>query len=442
MTARFLKMLFLVSNFLPLLIFVALYVGTGLYLTAVGVEQAFYQLPPTIAILPAIILAWLLYRGNTKERLQGLLDGMRHPDILSMCLIFLLAGAFSSITSAIGSIDALVQLAFSFIPGPWLLMGLFITAALLSIALGTSMGTIAAITPVAYGLSAQGAFPAALGAATVVGGAMLGDNLSLISDTTIASVLSQQADWRAKCRLNAQVACVTTIITLALLWCQPQHPQPTLDHQPYSLVLILPYCIVITLALLGTHVFIALTLGIMSTMAIGFIATDYPVLALAQSIANGFTSMQEILLLSLLIGGLSGLMAPATRRLTQQLTAWLTKWEVGYKPAQFLIAAIVSLFNLLLANNTIAIIVSGDFAKSIGERYQLPAHYRAVCLDCFACVIQGVIPYGAQILLASSIAKVSPIAVTQQVYYCYALAVVTSLWIVSQRNRAPVGSGL
>jgi Na+/H+ antiporter NhaC len=424
----------MIISFLPMLTFVLIYVGSGLYFSLAGIDNAFYQLSPLVAILPAIGLGWWLYRGSTEQRLHALLDGIRHRDIIMMCLIFLLAGAFGAITQSIGSVEATVQLALSLIPSQFLLMGLFITAAFLSLAMGTSMGTLAAVAPIAYGLSTHGAFPAALGAATVVGGAMLGDNLSMISDTTIAAVMSQRADLQAKVRFNGVIAAIAALITLGCLFLHCDNSVPILV-QPYSLLRVAPYALLIILALCGVNVLITLVMGIMAAGLVGMVDGDYGWLHYSRDIGSGFTSMQEIMLLSMLVGGLSGLVGQGTQELPDQLSRWLAYHKAGQKLAQLLIVAIVSLFDLLLANNTIAIILSGDLAREIAKQYQIPAHYSATWLGIFSCVVQGLIPYSAQILLVSSLAGVSPLNVIGQVYYCYALGVVALITILGKNLK-------
>jgi Na+/H+ antiporter NhaC len=204
-------------GFLPILLFVLLYVGSGIYFTFLGVDKAFYQLSPVAAIIPAIALGWTLHRGLIEERMKAFLDGVRHRDIITMCVIFLLAGAFSTVTNSIGSVDAAVHMTLSLVPQQFLLIGLFLAAAFIGTAIGTSVGTIATLAPIVAGLSAQGACPATLGVATIVGGAMFGDNLSIISDTTIAAVMSQEANMKAKLRLNAKVAFLACLLTIPIL---------------------------------------------------------------------------------------------------------------------------------------------------------------------------------------------------------------------------------
>jgi Na+/H+ antiporter NhaC len=350
-----------------------------------------------------------------------------------MCLIFLLAGAFSYVTSAIGSVDATVNLALSLISPQFLLIGIFITAAFISVAIGTSMGTIATIAPIAAALANQGVFSPVIGIATVVGGAMFGDNLSLISDTTIAAVLSQEANMRAKLRVNAFVAVPAALITIGILFFV-HDTTSAVAIKSYSLFLVLPYLVLIGLALLGINVFVVLLSSIAFAGAIGYLHHGYSLFALSGDMVKGFASMHEIMVLSLLVGGLSGLAGTASKELTARLAHWISKTKGQQRTAQLVIAAIVSLFDLLLANNTVAIVFSGDIARDIAKRYKIPPHYSAAWLDIFSCVFQGIIPYGAQVLLASTIAGVSPLMIVPHVYYCYILAAVAVIFIVSKKK--------
>ena len=189
-------------NFIPILLFVSVFFGSGIYYSVQGIENAFYQIPPTAAILPSIIVAWIMHKQDTKQTMSSFLDGARHPDIITMCMVFLLAGALSSVTQSIGSVESTVNFALSVTPADFLLIGVFIISALISTAIGTAMGTIAALASLVTQLSSQGAFGIELGAATLVGGAMFGDNMSVISDTTIASISSQKADLKEKLKLK------------------------------------------------------------------------------------------------------------------------------------------------------------------------------------------------------------------------------------------------
>lgn len=414
--------------FSPIFLFLGLFVGSGLLFTWQGIEQAFYQIAPTVAILPAILLAFSLLKGPMQERLHSFLDGLRHRDIVTMCLIFLLAGAFNVVTKSIGCIDATVNLVLSLIPSHFVLIGLFLTAAFISTAIGTSMGTIATMGPIAVGIANHGVLPVDLGIATVVGGSMFGDSLSPVGDTTIAAVLSQQADFRKKLLLNSIVACIAAIIMLCILW---------FIHTPiagaaigdYQLILIVPYIVLVLLAFAGFNVFQVLISGLVVAGLIGFFCNGYSVVNFSKDIAKGFESMQEIFLLSLFVGGLAGMLKSLGTM--HYVTDFIGKaHHLSKRSAQLVIGALVSVFDVLIANNCVAIIFSGEIAKTIAHRYKIPNHYTAAWLDIFSCVFQGIIPYGAQILLASTLSGVSPLTIAGQVYYCYILGAVVIIYIV------------
>jgi Na+/H+ antiporter NhaC len=422
----------LLINLLPILLFVFVYVGSSLYFAWQGLPNAFYQLAPTVAILPALIAGWILHKGSTKKRMDSFLDGISHRDIITMCIIFLLAGAFSTVTKSIGSVDSTVNLILSLVDSRFLLIGVFIAAAFISTAIGTSMGTIATLAPLALGLAQQDAFSIELGMATVVGGAMFGDNLSLISDTTIAAVMSQEADFAKKLKLNAFVATIAASITMLLLF-GLHNSQIIIQTHSSNLLLITPYLLLITLALRGVNVFSVLVTSTIFAGIVGFITSSYTLFAFSHDIAVGFNSMYDIMLLSMLVGGLSGLTSSNLQQLTRGIEKYIHRYG-GQKLAQIFIAAIVSVLDILLANNTIAIIFSGQMVKDIAHYYKVPPHYSAAWLDIFSCVFQGIIPYGAQILLASSIGGISPLAIIGHVYYCYILGAVTMGYILFNKK--------
>ena len=398
-----------------------------------GVPNAFYQLSPAVAIIPAIAVGWALTKGDTKERMHLFLEGVRHRDIITMCLIFLLAGAFGTVTSAIGSVDATVNLALNQVPPQFLLIGLFLTAGFISTAIGTSMGTIATLAPLAATLAAQGAISPTIGMATVIGGAMFGDSLSMISDTTIAAVLSQEADLRSKLKLNARVATIAALITLVILFFSHDAAAPIVVKD-YDLWLITPYIFLISLALLGMNVFVVLVLSIGMAGLVGFSHHGYDIITFSKDVAKVFLGMHDIMLLSLLVGGLSGLTGKGSEKLGLALTTLLSK-HGGQKSAQLVIGKIVSLFDILLANNVVAIIFSGQMAREIAKKHHIPPHYSATWLDTFSCTFQGIIPYGAQILLASTIGGVSPLSLVPHVYFCYALGIVSIGFIMLRKVR-------
>lgn len=416
-------------NFLPILFFVLLYVSSGMYFTIIGAANAFYQLSPIVAIIPAIALGWFLYKGTVEEKMNAFLDGVRHRDIITMCIIFLLSGAFGSVTKSIGSVDATVNLALSLIPSQFLVIGVFIVSAFISTAIGTSMGTIATVAPIVVNLIDLGAFSGEIGMATVVGGAMFGDSLSIVSDTTIAAVMSQKADMKAKFKINAKVSFVASVITIAILLLHDRSQSPMMQSESYNISLIAPYILLIALPLFGVNVFVCLVSALIFTWIIGYFNQGYSLIRFSNDIVSGFAHMQEIMLLSLMVGGLSGFASKNTKGIALYLSEVIRK-RGNKRAAQFVIAKIVSIFDLLFANNTVAIIFSGEIANDIALKYKIPAHYSATWLDIFSIVFQGIIPYGAQILLVSSLANLSPLSIVPHVYYCYILGAVSIAYII------------
>ncbi len=422
----------ILTSFLPIITFVSTYVGSGIYFSYLGVEKAFYQVSPIASIFPAIFCAWLFFKGNVADRMKAFIDGMRHPDIITMCILFFLAGAFGTVTASIGSVNALVHLAISTIPSQFLIIGIFIACALISTAIGTSMGTIATCAPLAAGLAQSGAFSMTLAMATVVGGSMFGDSLSMISDTTIAAVLSQGADMKKKFKINAIVAVIAALVTIGILFIVSRDGG-IVEHHSVSALLIFPYIFLIVLAFLGINPFVVLFLALLVAWVVGYIDHSYSLLEFGKDIDVGCKSMHEIALLSLLIGGLSGLSSSALILIAQLIERSIGSFK-SKRAGQYVIGALVGLCDLFMANNTIAIIFSGKIAKDIANRHDIPSHYTAAWLDVFSCVIQGLIPYGAQVLLASSIGGVSPLSIISEIYYCYILFFVAVIYIATQKK--------
>lgn len=410
---------------LPLLLFLLIFLGSGIYYTAIGTDFAFYQIKAPVAILPAIILAVLLARDTLNRTLEAFVAGVGDSNIITMALVFLLAGAFATVTEAIGGVSATVNMGLSFIPAAFVLPGLFLIAAFISTAMGTSMGTIGALAPVALGFAeATGlSIPLAMGA--IIGGAMAGDNLSIISDTTIAATRTQGVSMRDKFKLNLMIALPAMVLTLILLFILGGTTiEPVIAD--YQLLLVLPYVAVLVLALSGLNVLAVLMTGIVLSGLTGlFIADEYSVATWGGDIYRGFEGMLEIMVLSMFIGGLSAIMKREggldwVRDRIQRIAGAIGK--TGKRTGETAIAALVSVTNLFVANNTVAIIISGSVARELAEDYEVDRRRSASLLDIFSCVVQGLIPYGAQILLAGSLASISPLALVGQVYYCWLLA--------------------
>ena len=408
----------------PLLLFLALFFGAGLYYTAQGEAMGFYQLRAPVAILPALALGVWLARRRGIPAQQTLLQGMGDSSVMLMCLIFLLAGAFATVSKAIGAVDAVVALGLGALPASLILPGLFLVAAFVSLSIGTSMGTVAAVVPIALGVADAAGLDRVLVVGAVLGGAMFGDNLSIISDTTIASTRSQGAEMRDKFRENFKIALPAAIATLVLLGVLGD-AAPVEAPDAASPWLVLPYLLVLGLALAGLDVVLVLAIGLVASGLFGFaMAQDYDVVSFAGDIYVGFESMVEITLLSILIGGLAALIK-ATGGLAwlAQVIARFARGHAGRRSGELSIAALAAGTDALTANNTVAILVTGSLAKDIAQRHGVSPRRAASVLDMFACVVQGVLPYGAQILLAASLAAVSPLALAGSVQYCWLLAV-------------------
>ncbi|GAP76601.1 sodium:proton antiporter [Pseudoalteromonas ruthenica] len=424
-------------SLLPLLIFVALFLGTGLYLQSQGVDYAFYQLPAPVAILPAIVIAFLITKQSINASVETFIRGAGHSNIITMCLIYLLAGAFSAVAGATGGVDAVVNAGLSFIPASMLLPGLFLIAAIVSTAMGTSMGTIGAIGPIALAVSAKTGIDPALMAGTIVSGAMFGDNLSIISDTTIAATRTQGCEMKDKFRENLKIALPAAILTITLLVMLTPPPQQV-EVAEFDWLLVLPYFFILVLAVMGLNVFVVLFSGIIFAAIMGFTG-DYQGGAFVKDVYQGFSDMQEIFLLSMFIGGLSefirrggGLDYLANK--IQALTKIIARFNRKVAD-QIGIALLVMTSNLCIANNTVSIIVAGPVAKKLADDGDIAAKRSASLLDIFACVLQGSLPYGAQALLLGATFSISPWQVSTSAYYCFILAVTAIITIILRRHR-------
>lgn len=418
---------------LPLIVFLAIFLGSGIYHSLIGAELAFYQVKAPVAALPAIILAVLLYRGRLNAGIDAFLKGASHPNLILMFMVFMLAGAFASVSSAIGSVDATVQLGLSIIPPEFVLPMLFLISAFIATAMGTSMGTIAACAPIAFGFTQATDIEAVYAIGAVVGGAMFGDNLSMISDTTIAATSSLKVQLRDKFRVNVWIAVPASVISL-MIYMLISHGSQAIAFKDYDPWLILPYVAVFFLAFSRLHVLAVLCIGVLLSGLIGLAdRADFTLLQLNNAIYDGFVGMFEVALLSMFLGGLSAIMQRegGLEWLIQRIYRLTRLFRVGRQRAGELgISFLVIFSNLFVANNTVAIILSGDMAREVAKEYGVDPKRAAALMDIFSCIVQGLIPYGAQLLLACSIAKMSPVELIGGIYYCWVLAVFAVLSII------------
>lgn len=418
------------TGLIPFLVFVGLYLGSGIILDSMGVELAFYQLPAPIAIFPGIVVAFLLFRGSIKEKFETFLEGCGHQDIITMCIIYLLAGGFAIVSKSMGGVDSTVNLGLTYVPSHYIAPGLFVIAGFISTATGTSVGSIVSLAPIAVGLAEKSGVSMSLVLAALMGGAMFGDNLSIISDTTIAATRTQGVDMKDKFKVNIKIAAPAAILTLILLiiFGRPEIA-PETEVYAFNIIKVLPYIFVLTLSLIGINVFVVLTAGIALSGAIGLFYGDFTWLGYAKEIYNGFTGMTEIFLLSLLTGGLASLVTKAGG--VDWIMSAIERRIKGVKSAQIGMALLVTLTDMAVANNTVAIIINGPIAKMISDKYGVDPKKSASVLDIFSCIAQGAIPYGAQMLIMLSFAggKVSPFDIIPLLWYQMILGVFTVIYI-------------
>ncbi|MDA8622235.1 Na+/H+ antiporter NhaC family protein [Psychrosphaera sp.] len=430
---------------LPLGLFILLFLGTGIYLQSIGVEYAFYQLPAPVAIIPALLLALYLNRvllpsrPNLDDSLAVLIKGMGNNNVITMCLIYLLAGAFASVAKEAGGVSAVVNLGIGVIPSAYLVAGLFVISAIIATAMGTSMGTIGAVAPIAFGVIEVTQIDPALMAGAIVGGAMFGDNLSFISDTTIASTKTQGAELKDKFKENLIFSVPAALLVLGIYVFLGGEPIEAIEtSKQTSALLALPYFFIIVLAVLGLNVFVVLLLGILLSALSGAFVGTYEIGSLGQDIYAGFANMQEIFLLSLLIGGLSELMKHqgGLEFLVCKINKILSKASNSalYFKNQVAIAALGLVTNSAIANNTVAIIVSGDSAKKLATQGEISPKRSASLLDIFSCITQGLVPYGAQALLAAASFGISPLDVITHVWYCVILFFVSVIVMFARKS--------
>jgi len=409
---------------IPFLVFIVIYLGAGIVLQSRGVEMAFYQFPAVVAMFISVLTAFAInYKAGINENFRIFAKGAGSEDIMCMLMIFLLAGGFSSVAGAMGGVDATVNLGVSIIPASLLTAGLFVIAAFLGTATGTSMGTIGALVPIALGVVDKAGLSLPLVMAAVVSGAMFGDNLSMISDTTIAATRTQGVELRDKFRTNFWIAFPAAVVTIILLviFGRPESSQAIVVDQ-FSFIKVIPYILVLVLALAGVNVYLDLTIGIFSAGIIGMAYGDLTFLDFAVRIWEGFQGMIEVFLLSMLVGGIAE-MAKEYGGINW-LIEKISKTIKGKKSAQLGLSALAALTDACTANNTVAIIVDGPMAKGISEQYGVDPRKTASILDVFACIVQGLIPYGAQFLVVASLCegRVSPMDIIPDNWYLFLLA--------------------
>ena len=407
----------------PIIVFILFYLVTSI------IAGDFYKIPITVAFLVSSIYAIAIFSGRPlAQRINSYSRGAASEQMMLMIWIFVLAGAFAHSAKQMGSIDATVNLALSFLPPQMIFAGMFLAACFISLSIGTSVGTIAALTPIAVGLAQETGTDLALMTAIIVGGSFFGDNLSFISDTTIMATQTQGCRLSDKFRVNMFIVAPAAFIILIIyvfLGLDTHAPQ---NVEAVEWVKVIPYLTVLVTAVCGMNVMAVLTLGIILSGLIGMLTGSFDIFGWFGAMGDGILSMGELIIVTMMAGGMLEL-------IKQQggidfIIRLLTRRVSGKRGAELSIAALVSFVDVCTANNTVAILTVGGIAKQIGDRYGVDNKKCASILDTFSCFIQGVIPYGAQILIAAGLASINPVAILPYLYYPFALGVVALLSIL------------
>lgn len=412
----------------PLFVFLCLYLVTSI------IVNDFYKVPITVAFLVSSCYAIAITRGlKLDQRVYQFSVGASNKNIMLMIWIFILAGAFAQSAKEMGAIDATVNLTLHILPDNLLLAGIFIASCFISLSIGTSVGTIVALTPVATGLALKTGIDLPFMVAIVVGGSFFGDNLSFISDTTIASTKTQGCVMRDKFRVNSMIVVPAALIVLIIYIVQGLSITAPPQVQEIEWLKVIPYLVVLGTAIAGINVMIVLLLGIISTAIIGLATGSFGIFDWFGAMGNGITGMGELIIITLLAGGM--LETIRYNGGIDFIIGKLTRHVNGKRGAELSIAALVSIANLCTANNTIAIITTGPIAKDIAGKFNLDRRKTASILDTFSCFIQGIIPYGAQLLMAAGLAKISPISIVGNLYYSFTMGTFALLAILFRYPR-------
>lgn len=419
-------------SIIPLLVFVFTFLGFGIY------NNDFYALPSPVAALFGIVAAFIIFKGNIHQKADTFLKGCGDGKILTMCIIYLLAGAFATVSEAVGSVDSIVNLGMTYISPQYFPAGVFVMASFLSFASGTSVGSIVTLAPIVIELATKSGSPLSMIGAALLCGAMFGDNLAIISDTTIAATQSLEVQMKDKFRTNFKIAVPSAMIATVIFISIGLNTATTASLSAagdFNLWLILPYLLVIGLALYGVNVFVTLFAGLLLAGILGFFTGAIDFMGFTKKTYEGFTGMSEIFFLSLLTGGLAALVERAGG--IQFLLNKISKLISSKKTALLGIGGLVSAANLCTANNTIAILISGKVAKEINDKYSLDAKSSASVLDIFACYVQGLIPYGAQVLILISLSKfkINYLQLIANAYYLHILLIITIGFILFKKSN-------
>ena len=409
---------------LPIGVFLIIFLGAGI------VFQDFYAMPAIVAFLIALFVAFLQNKElSFNKKIEVIAKGVGEENIITMSLIFLCAGGFSGAVTAAGGVDSTVNLGLSLIPAHFAVAGLFLIGCFISVSMGTSMGTIAALAPIAVGISEKTGFALSICIGAVVCGAMFGDNLSMISDTTIAAVKTQGCEMKDKFKANFFIVLPAAIITVLIFWFVTRNMNFHLEENlSYSLWEVLPYMVVLLGALIGINVFVVLISGIVISLIVGVSMGHIALSEMFQVVGNGVTSMYDITVISIIVACIVSLVKEHGGI---QFILYLIKSKInGRRGAEFGIALLALFVDACTANNTVAIVMTGPIAKEISEEFDVDPRRSASLLDMFTSVGQGIIPYGAQLLSAATLTGLTPLQIIPNLYYPLLMGVCGVLAII------------
>lgn len=417
-----------ISALLPLVVFL------GVYLIGSIIANDFYKIPITVAAMAASIVAIMMTRKPLSESIGDYSRGATDMNIMLMIWIFVLAGAFAASTKQMGAVDATVALTLKCVPAEFLPAGIFIASCFTSISIGTSVGTIVALTPIASALAQQTGCDVAWVVAIVVGGALFGDNLSFISDTTIAATRTQGCNMRDKFRTNLLIVTPAAVITLLVYVFTNQQTIEYVDQEQVTeWYTIIPYLLVLIASALGTNVLLVLVMGIISSGVIGLLAGKMSLLDWTSVMGEGIGSMGELIIITMMAGGMLEMIR--INGGIDYIISRLTRRVRSCRGAESAIASLVIFADICTSNNTVAIISVGGIVRQIAQKFGISARRTASLLDTFSCMIQGIIPYGAQLLMAAGLATISPVEIIPHLYYPFIMGGFAILAIIIQRPK-------
>lgn len=424
---------------IPILVFLILYLGSGIYFEYIRPEEGqmgFYVISVVVAFGIALIVAFLQNPAlSFEEKIKVCAGGIGDENIVLMLFIFLMAGAFSGLAKAAGGVESTANLLLNMIPGRFAIPGLFLIACLISMSMGTSVGTITVLVPIAGSIAGTAGLFLPLCVGTVVGGAMFGDNLSFISDTTIAATKTQGVEMKDKFRTNVRIALPASLVTLLILCViSVLGDSAQIEVQAYSLILAFPYLVVLTLALLGMNVFAVLGVGVLLFLCAGIYSGSLTIAAAFSAMGAGTSGMFETMVVTILVVSISSLMEAHGG--FEAVLSFVRRRFRGRRGGLCGIGLLTMLMDIATANNTVAIVIAGPIAKTISGEYDIDPKKTASLLDTCSCIAQGIIPYGAQVLIAASLSGVPGIHIMPWLFYPYLLLLMVLISILREKNAA------